>query len=264
MKRFQKAVATVRDVTVAIGAVMCIILVHELGHYSAAVLSGVSVASFNVAMGPTLIRGYVGNTQVNVRAIPLGGYVSFVADAEQAASLAEMAGTGSTRAAYYLNPSGWFRNARVETRVLIFLAGVVTNFISVIAMVPLLRFWADKGEIRQSVASLMGRISPKAPWIGPFGIGKLLIGAFHLGLPTFLLVTVYLSLQVAAFNLLPVFGFDGYLVLVELLKAGRSNPGSVPILVVFIGGTGLIFRRAAQLLLHLERALHEKETAPTE
>ena len=53
-----------------------LIFFHELGHYYAAIKSGVSVESFSIGFGPELI-GYTdkNNTRWKFSLIPLGGYV---------------------------------------------------------------------------------------------------------------------------------------------------------------------------------------------
>ncbi len=54
---------------------MAIILIHELGHFTAAKLLGVKVHEFSVGMGPVLYKRQKGETQYAVRALPIGGFV---------------------------------------------------------------------------------------------------------------------------------------------------------------------------------------------
>ena len=53
-----------------------LIFIHELGHYLAAIKSGVKVESFSIGFGPELI-GFndKNNTRWKFSLIPLGGYV---------------------------------------------------------------------------------------------------------------------------------------------------------------------------------------------
>ena len=53
-----------------------LVFVHELGHYFAAIKSGVKVESFSIGFGPELF-GYTdkNNTRWQFSLIPLGGYV---------------------------------------------------------------------------------------------------------------------------------------------------------------------------------------------
>ena len=53
-----------------------LVFIHELGHYFAAIKSGVKVESFSIGFGPELI-GFndKNNTRWKFSLIPLGGYV---------------------------------------------------------------------------------------------------------------------------------------------------------------------------------------------
>ena len=51
-----------------------LIFVHELGHFTAAKLSGVQVNEFSMFMGPAIWKKQVGETLYAIRCIPIGGY----------------------------------------------------------------------------------------------------------------------------------------------------------------------------------------------
>jgi len=57
-----------------------LILVHELGHFVVAKLSGVRVLTFSLGFGPALLRRKWGDTEYRLAAIPLGGYVRMFGD----------------------------------------------------------------------------------------------------------------------------------------------------------------------------------------
>ncbi|HBG66942.1 MAG TPA: peptidase [Treponema sp.] len=62
--------------TILLG-VLCLgflVFFHELGHFSAARLFGVTVEAFSVGMGPVLLHRTVGKTDYRLSLIPLGGY----------------------------------------------------------------------------------------------------------------------------------------------------------------------------------------------
>ncbi len=52
-----------------------IILIHELGHFIAAKLFGISVDVFSVGFGPRLIGKEIAGTDYRISLVPLGGYV---------------------------------------------------------------------------------------------------------------------------------------------------------------------------------------------
>lgn len=51
-----------------------VVFVHELGHFIAARLCGVTVETFSLGWGPVLLKKKWGNTEYRISALPLGGY----------------------------------------------------------------------------------------------------------------------------------------------------------------------------------------------
>lgn len=103
-----------------------IIFIHELGHFTAAKLSGVRVERFSMGFGPVLLKARRGETEYCISAIPFGGYVRMEGeDPEEAEALATGAGTqaggarGSDRA---------FLSKTRLTRAFIIGAGPIMNF----------------------------------------------------------------------------------------------------------------------------------------
>jgi len=59
-----------------------IVLVHEYGHYKAAISVGIKVYEFAIGMGPTLFKKEKGGTIYSIRAIPIGGFVQMEGEEE--------------------------------------------------------------------------------------------------------------------------------------------------------------------------------------
>jgi regulator of sigma E protease len=57
-----------------------LIIVHELGHFMAARLSGVRVEQFSLGFGPVILKRKKGDTEYKINLIPLGGYVKMAGD----------------------------------------------------------------------------------------------------------------------------------------------------------------------------------------
>lgn len=59
-----------------------IVLVHEFGHFLFAKLFGIYVYEFSIGMGPKLFgfKGKNGETEYNIRAIPVGGFVQLAGE----------------------------------------------------------------------------------------------------------------------------------------------------------------------------------------
>lgn len=57
-----------------------LIFIHELGHFIFAKLSGVKVLKFSLGFGPKVIGKKIGETEYQLSAIPLGGYVKMLGE----------------------------------------------------------------------------------------------------------------------------------------------------------------------------------------
>lgn len=60
-----------------------LIIGHELGHFTAAKLSGIKVLEFAFGMGPRLLHFGKKDTQYSLRAFPIGGFVKMLGEDEQ-------------------------------------------------------------------------------------------------------------------------------------------------------------------------------------
>lgn len=61
-------------IAIGVVALFFLVLIHELGHFLAALLFGVKVESFSLGFGPVLFHKKIGGTDYRFSAIPLGGY----------------------------------------------------------------------------------------------------------------------------------------------------------------------------------------------
>lgn len=59
---------------IAILVLAIIVLIHELGHFTVAKLSGIEVKEFAIGFGPKLLSKKYKDTVYSIRAIPLGGF----------------------------------------------------------------------------------------------------------------------------------------------------------------------------------------------
>ena len=72
-------------VLTALAILAGLIVVHEAGHFFAATWQGIRVSGFSVGFGPVLLEKQRRGVQFALRAIPLGGFVSFPDDDEDSA-----------------------------------------------------------------------------------------------------------------------------------------------------------------------------------
>lgn len=96
-----------------------IIFIHELGHFLAAKMFRVKVKAFSLGFPPNILHKQLGETDYRLGIIPLGGYVSMVGE-----DPAEAVG----------NDPRALSNLRPWKRAVVFLAGVVMNMVSAVAI----------------------------------------------------------------------------------------------------------------------------------
>ena len=102
------------NIVTIIGAILIfsvIIFVHELGHFLAARMFGVTVHEFAIGMGPALWKKQGRSTLYSVRAIPMGGFC-------------QMEGEDSES-----EDAGAFRNKAPWKRLIILAAGAAMNLL---------------------------------------------------------------------------------------------------------------------------------------
>ncbi len=103
------------SVLAAIAVLVILIVVHELGHFSAARLQGIHVTRFSIGFGPVLARYKGKETEYTLCAIPLGGFVGFPDDDPDSPIAAD-------------DPD-LLRNRPIFDRAIVISAGVIANLI---------------------------------------------------------------------------------------------------------------------------------------
>ncbi|MFN9057277.1 MAG: RIP metalloprotease RseP [Cyanobacteriota bacterium] len=102
-------------VLTALAILAGLIVVHEAGHFFAAVWQGIRVSGFSIGFGPALLQRQRRGVQFALRAIPLGGYVSFPDD--------------DTASPFPPNDPNLLRNRPLPQRALVIAAGVLANLL---------------------------------------------------------------------------------------------------------------------------------------
>jgi len=116
--------STVIQLAIVLGIM---VLVHEFGHFAVAKLCGIRVEVFSIGFGKRLIGFKRGDTEYQIAAVPLGGYVKMAG---------ELAGSGTdlhqdTAAAD--DPGSFSAHPRWQ-RMLVAFAGPVANFLLAFAL----------------------------------------------------------------------------------------------------------------------------------
>lgn len=90
---------------------LLVVMLHELGHFTVAKLSGIKVNEFSIGMGPKIYQKEKGETFYSLRILPVGGYVAMEGEEEN---------SHDPRA---------FNNVHIFKRMAVVLAGAFMNFV---------------------------------------------------------------------------------------------------------------------------------------
>ncbi len=96
-----------------------IIVVHEFGHFIAAKFYGVYCGSFSIGMGPKIFSKKGKETEFQIRALPIGGFVTMAGEADQEDN-EEFKDVPLERT---------LKGKKTYQKLVIFLAGVFMNFV---------------------------------------------------------------------------------------------------------------------------------------
>ncbi|MGA8595827.1 MAG: RIP metalloprotease RseP [Bryobacteraceae bacterium] len=123
------------------------IVVHELGHYWAAIAVGIRVETFSIGFGPRLFGWRRGATDFRVSAVPFGGYVRMLGELP-----------GDDRAA---DPESFQSKARWQRAMVVF-AGPLMNILLAFAIMTgvFMREFPKQESVQSPV---IGEIVPHSP-----------------------------------------------------------------------------------------------------
>lgn len=98
---------------IAVAVFGVLIMIHEVGHYTAARIFGVTIREFAIGMGPKIFTRVSGKTNIrySLRLLPIGGFVNMVGEDEESDA----------------NDTGALNNKPVWNRLIISAAGAVLN-----------------------------------------------------------------------------------------------------------------------------------------
>jgi len=144
---------------VAVGVIAGVIMLHELGHFTAAKLSGMKVTEYFLGFGPRVWSVRRGETEYGVKAVPAGGYVRIIG----MNNLEQVDPADEPRA---------YRQQSFPRRFAVGVAGSTVHFI-----LALLALWVLFGFVGQSrVVSTVDKLSPVAGGPSPAQAAGLEVG----------------------------------------------------------------------------------------
>ncbi len=128
---------TVVTIIIAVLLFGVIILIHELGHFTAAKIFGVKVNEFALGMGPTIFHFGKGETKYALRAFPIGGFCAMEGEDEA---------SGDPRA---------FNNKKVWQRIIIVIAGALMNI--VLGFILMIILTAQSASFKSTTVADVGK-----------------------------------------------------------------------------------------------------------
>ncbi len=141
-------------VIVALLALMVMIVVHELGHYTAGKLLGFKIDEFAIGFGPAIFKRKNKKTgeMFSIRPFPIGGFCSFHGEDEEGALLDENGERVKDENGNIVKDPEAFNNQKAWKRLIVLFAGAFMNFVSAIVIITI--YFSAYGQILPNVVSV--------------------------------------------------------------------------------------------------------------
>jgi regulator of sigma E protease len=191
-----------------------LVLVHELGHFVAAKLSGITVEEFGIGFPPRVASVTWRGTRYSINAIPLGGFVKMLGeDGEGDAD--RMRERGLSAAAVERAMAGAFNRKPIWLRVVVLVAGVVMNFILAVFLYTVAFLQPVPDHVGPMTVTSVQPSSPAAK--AGLKVGDLIVGVDGIGFGS-AQVDFHLASDLTKY----VNGHAGSQVVLQIQRAGRD------------------------------------------
>lgn len=119
--------------------IVLLVVVHELGHFIVAKVSGITVHEFGIGFPPRLASLIWRGTRYSVNAIPLGGFVKMLGEdsADGDSEADRLRQRGLSEAAVEREMAGSFSRKPLWVRLAVLFAGVVMNFLLAVGLLAI-------------------------------------------------------------------------------------------------------------------------------
>jgi membrane-associated protease RseP (regulator of RpoE activity) len=204
------AILHAEGVIVVVLAIFAMIMLHELGHFATAKLSGMKVTEYFLGFGPRLWAVSRGETTYGVKAIPAGGYVKIVG----MTMLEDVAEEDEPRS---------YRQATFPRRVLVASAGSAVHFLLAFVLLwSVFTFFGNAVSSAPTVSSLISYDNHPGPaQIAGFKSGDVFVSIDGRPTPTYSALTAIIA-KSAGKRLVVVVRRQGHLVPIAVTPASRS------------------------------------------
>lgn len=138
-------------VIVALLALMAMIVVHELGHYTAGKLLGFKIDEFAIGFGPAIFKRKNKKTEevFSIRPFPIGGFCSFHGEDAEGALLDEDGNQIKDENGKIVKDPAAFNNQKAWKRLIVLFAGAFMNFLSAIFIITV--YFSAYGQLLPNV-----------------------------------------------------------------------------------------------------------------
>ena len=138
-------------VIVALLALMVMIVVHELGHYTAGKLLGFKIDEFAIGFGPKIFKHTNKKTGelFSIRPFPIGGFCAFHGEDEEGALLDENGEKVRDASGNIVKDPDAFNNKPAWKRLIVLFSGAFMNFISAIFIITI--FFTAYGQVLPTI-----------------------------------------------------------------------------------------------------------------
>ncbi len=138
-------------IIVALLALMLMIIIHELGHYTAGKLLGFKIDEFGIGFGPAIFkrRNKKNGELFTIRPFPIGGFCSFHGEDEDGCILDKNGARVLDASGVALKDPSAFNNQKAWKRLIVLFSGAFMNFISAIVIITI--YFSAYGQILPTI-----------------------------------------------------------------------------------------------------------------
>lgn len=138
-------------IIVALLALMIMIVVHELGHYTAGKLLGFKIDEFAIGFGPRIFKRKNKKTGeiFSIRPFPIGGFCAFHGEDADGALLDEQGNPVKDENGNIVKDPTAFNNQKAWKRLIVLFSGAFMNFLSAIVIITI--YFSAYGQLLPNV-----------------------------------------------------------------------------------------------------------------
>ena len=146
-------------VIVALLALMAMIVVHELGHYTAGKLLGFKIDEFSIGFGPAIFKRKNKKTGevFSLRPFPIGGFCAFHGEDADGALLDTDGNPVKDSKGNVVKDPDAFNNQKPWKRLIVLFSGAFMNFLSAIVIITI--YFTAYGQVLPSVVQTVSTSS---------------------------------------------------------------------------------------------------------